>query len=406
MPLTQIKIQSAKPKEKPYKLGDSGGLYLLVTPTGGKCWRFKYRILNKEKVLALGLYPDLSLAEAREKRDAARKLKALDVDPGEHKKQQRLIAIQNDRNTFEHIAREWHEWKWATKSPYYAKQIMQRLQNDVFPKIGRRPISTITSAELLKMARAIEDRGALELSHRAVQICGQVFQYAIITERAELNPTVNLRGFLKTGEKKHRAYVTKQELPDFVKALEAYQGSDKTKMALKLLMLTMVRPNELCQARWVEIDLDKAEWVIPAERMKMRTTHIVPLSKEACEILRTLQRLSLQRKSEFVFPNERTVTKGMSSNTMLFVLYTLGYKDKATSHGFRATASTILNESGHFDRDVIERQLAHQERNRVRAAYDHAEHLPARRKMMQWWADYIEAAKVEKAAAGKLGQAA
>ncbi|MES2983968.1 MAG: integrase arm-type DNA-binding domain-containing protein [Pseudomonadota bacterium] len=392
MPLNQLKIQNAKPKEKPYKLGDSGGLYLYVTPTGGRCWRFKYRWLNKEKVLSFGLYPDLSLAEAREKRDDARKLKAKNIDPAEYKKQQRQLAITKDRNTFEHVAREWHEWKWAKKSPYYAKQIMQRLQNDVFPKIGNRPISAITAAELLKVARAIEDRGALELSRRAVQICGQVFQYAIITERAESNPSINLRGFLKTGERKHRAYVTKQELPSFVEALEAYDGSDKTKLAIKLLMLTMVRPNELCQAQWSEIDLDGAQWLIPADRMKMRTAHLVPLSAQACEILRLLKRLGLQRKSAYVFPNERAVTKGMTSNTLLFALYAMGFKDRATSHGFRATASTILNESGLFERDVIERQLAHQERNRVRAAYDHAEHFPARRNMMQWWGDTLSQA--------------
>lgn len=389
MALSDIKVRNAKSKAKPYKMLDSDNLFLHVHPNGGKYWRYRYRWLEKEKTLSLGTYPDITLAEARMRRDQARRLKARDIDPSEFKKEQKREMLAKDRNTFEHVAREWHEWKWATRSPYYAKQIMQRLQNDVFPKIGRRPISTITSAELLKMVRVIEDRGALDLSHRAVQICGQIFQYAIITERAALNPTVNLRGFLKTGEKKHRAYVTKQELPAFTQALDAYQGSDKTKMAIKLLMLTMVRPNELCQAKWSEIDLERAEWLIPAERMKMRTAHLVPLSKQACDLFRILQRLSLQRKSEYVFPNSKSVTKGMDRNTMLFVLYTIGYKDKATSHGFRATASTILNESGLFERDVIERQLAHQERNRVRAAYDHAEHLPARRKMMQWWADHL-----------------
>lgn len=391
MPLTQLKIQHAKPKEKPYKLGDSGGLFLLVTPAGNKLWRFKYRFLNKEKVLAIGQYPDLSLAEARDERDAARKLNAKGIDPNEHKKEKRKIAAQNDSNTFEHIAREWHEWKGASKSAYYAKQIIQRLEKDVFPKIGHRPISSISAADLLKIVRAIEDRGALEMTHRAMQICGEVFRYAIVTERAERNPAADLRGFLKTPEKKHRAYISKQELPAFLKKFEAYNGSDTTKLALKLLMLTMVRPGELCGARWSEIDLDNAEWLIPAERMKMRTTHLVPLSKQACEILSTLKRLQ-RRNSDFVFPNERSAMRGMATSTLLFALYTIGYKDKATSHGFRATASTILNESGLFAEDVVERQLAHQERNRIRAAYNHAEHLPARRKMIQWWADYLDKA--------------
>lgn len=389
MPLTAITVQQAKPKEKPYKLSDGQNLFLYVHPNGSKYWRYRYNWHGKEKTLSFGIYPDISLAEARERKDEARKLKARGIDPGEFKQEQKRQAALESRTTFEQVAREWHEWKCSRRSPYYAKQVLQRLQNDVFPKIGSRSISKITAAELLKVARAIEDRGALELSHRAVQICGQIFQYAIVTERAERNPAVDLRGFLRTAEKKHRAYVTKQELPAFIKALNDYTGSDKTQMAIKLLMLTMVRPNELCQAKWPEIDWDNSEWLIPAERMKMRTIHLVPLSKQSCDILKALKRLQHQRKSDYIFPNERSSSKGMSSNTLLFALYAMGYKDKATSHGFRATASTILNESGLFERDVIERQLAHQERNRVRAAYDHSEHLPARRKMMQWWADFV-----------------
>lgn len=387
MPLSDIKIRNAKPLEKPYKILDSDNLFLHVQPNGGKYWRYRYRWLGKEKTLSLGIYPDITLAEARMRRDQARQLKAKDIDPSAFKKEQKRDMIAKDRNTFEVVAREWHEWKWAKKSPHYAKQIMQRLQNDVFPKIGRLPISSITAAELLKMARAIEDRGALELSHRAIQICGQVFQYGIIMQLAERNPTIDLRGFLKTAEKKHHAYISQKDLPEFLKALHAYDGSYQTKLAIKLLMLTMVRPNELCQAKWAEFDLERSEWCIPGERMKMRTPHTVPLSTEACHILHMLKKL--QRKSDYILPNERSASKGMSSNTLLFALYTMGYKDRATSHGFRATASTILNESGLFGRDVIERQLAHQERNRVRAAYDHADHLPARRTMMQWWCDYL-----------------
>lgn len=388
MPLTAIKVQQAKPKEKPYKLSDGQNLFLYVHPNGGKYWRYRYNWQGKEKAVAFGIYPDVSLSEARERRDEARKLKARGVDPGEFKQEQKRKAILENRITFEYIAREWHEWKASKKSPYYAKQILQRLEKDVFPKIGSRPITIIGAAELLKMARSIEDRGALEMSHRAIQICGEIFRYAIITERADRNPAADLRGFLKTGEKKHRAYISKQELPVFLQKLEAYEGSDTTKLALKLLMLTMVRPGEVCGARWSEIDLNNAEWLIPAERMKMRTAHLVPLSKQACEILNVLKRLQ-RRNSNQIFPNERDSERGMSTNALLFALYTIGYKGIATTHGFRATASTILNESGLFERDVIERQLAHQERNRVRAAYDHSEHLPARRKMMQWWADFL-----------------
>lgn len=390
MPLTQLKILHAKPKEKPYKLGDSGGLFLLVTPTGSKLWRFKYRFLDKEKVLALGIYPDLSLADAREMRDDARKLNAKGIDPGEHKKEQRRAAILKDRNTFEHVAREWHERKCSNRTPYYAKQVMQRLQNDVFPKIGHRPISSITAGELLKMAQVIEDRGAIELAHRAVQICGQIFLYAIVTDRATANPAEHLRGSLKTNETKHHAYLRADDLPNFLKALEAYDCGDQTKMAIRLLLLTFVRTGELCEARWSEIDFTKKEWHIPAERMKMRMPHIVPLSKPALDILTTLRKLN--GKSEYVFPSVHGWRKPMSKSTMLVTLHRMGYKGKTTGHGFRATASTILYESQLFDRAVIERQLAHQEKNKVVAAYNHSQHLPTRTKMMQWWADYLDKA--------------
>jgi integrase len=388
MSLTQLQIKHAKPKGKPYKMGDSGGLYLLVTPTGGKLWRFKYRYLDKEKVLSLGKYPDLSLADAREFRDDARKLNAKGIDPNEHKKEQRRLAIQKDRDTFEHIAREWHERKCADRTPSYTKQVLQRLENDVFPKIGHRPISAITPRELLRMAQVIEDRGAIEMAHRAIAVCGQIFQYAIVTDRAESNPAQHLRGSLKTSKTKHHAHLSADDLPDFLRVLEAYQGSDQTKMALRLLLLTFVRTAELCGATWSEIDFEKKEWRIPAERMKMKTPHTVPLSKQTLEILAVLKKLS--GKSAYVFPSMEGWRKPMSKNTMLYALYAMGYKGKATGHGFRATASTIFYESGLFEGDVIERQLAHQERNRVVAAYNHAQHLPARAKMMQWWADYLD----------------
>lgn len=389
MPLTVLQVQKAKPQEKPYKLGDGQGLYLLVNPNGRKYWRLKYYFANKERVLALGVYPEISLAEARRKRDDARRLKHEEIDPAEDKREKKRRFLATHENTFEKVAREWHELKQERWSPYYARQVMQRFENDIFPKIGHRPTDKIAASDLLAVARAIESRNAIEIAHRAVAVCGQVFQYAILTDRATQNPAVNLRGALRTSERKHRAHLDQADLPGFLAALDAYDGSLQTKSALRLLLLTFVRPSEVCGARWSEIDFKNREWRIPAERMKMRTPHIVPLSSQAVEVLTTLKKLNGQY--EHVFLGERYQLKNLpvTTNCLLYGLYEIGYKGKATPHGFRGTASTILNESGRFGRDVIERQLAHQERNRVRAAYDHAEHLPARREMMQWWADYL-----------------
>lgn len=389
MALTDVKVKGAKPQEKDYKLADSGGLYLLVKPTGGKYWRMKYRHSGKEKLLTFGVYPDISLADARAQRDDARKLKAKGFDPGEFKKEQKEQAAERAQNSFEHIAREWHALQCSKWSPYYAKQVLARLENDVFPDIGTKPIDAVTTRELLKIARAMEARDAIELAHRAVQVCGQIFNYAIITEKTEHNPAAAIRGALKTPQTNHYAHLSANELPEFLAALEAYDGGRglQTKLAIKLLLLTFVRTNEICGARWEEIDFERAEWRIPAERMKMRSPHTVPLSAPALDTLKTLKRLN--GKWEYVFPSVQSPRKCMSNNTMLFALYTMGYKDRTTIHGFRATASTILNESGLFPVDVIERQLAHQERNRVRAAYNHAEYLPERRKMMKWWSKYL-----------------
>jgi integrase len=404
MPLTVLEVQKAKPKEKPYKLGDGGGLYLLVKPNGGKYWRVKYHFAGKERVLALGVFPDISLADARKRREEAKMSKQNGVDPFEVKQEQKRGFLAIHENTFEKVAREWHEVKSGRWSPYYAKQVMQRLENDIFPKIGHRLPSKILPSDLLKIARAIEGRDAVEIAHRAVAMCGQIFQYAIITDRATNNPAIALRGALKTAERKHRAYLERNDLPEFLATLERYDGSIQTKSAIRLLMLTFVRPSELCGAKWSEIDIKRKEWRIPAERMKMRTPHLIPLSSKAIEVLTTLKKLN--GHWELVFPGQQNKRKPMSTNAMLFAIWEMGYKGKATSHGFRGTASTILNESGLFGRDVIERQLAHQERNRVRAAYDHAEHLPARQKMMQWWADYLDDMRVgEKVVSANFGQA-
>ncbi len=401
MPLTDVSIRNAKPKEKTYKLTDGGGLSLWVQPSGGKWWRYRYRFAGKEKMLSLGIYPDVGLADARERLAKARKILAAGNDPSEEKKEvKRQLAIQS-ANSFEAVAREWLENRKEKWTPKHAKQVLMRLEKDVFPKIGHRPIAEVTASELLAVGRAIEARGASELAHRALQYCGQVFTYAIITDRAERNPAADLRGALKPVKKKHHAYLKAHELPEFLSTLEDYDGHPQTRLAMKLLLLTFVRTAELRGALWTEVDFDKAEWRIPGERMKMRDPHIVPLSRQALEVLRELQPLT--GHWQYIFPNQHKPSNHMSENTLLYALYRMGYHSRATGHGFRATASTILNEQG-FRNDVIERQLAHAERNQVRASYNHAQYLKERREMMQWWGDYIErAAKEEKVIVGSFG---
>lgn len=387
MPLTDVAIRKATPRSKPYKLSDGGGLFLLIQPAGGKWWRYKYRFSGKEKLLALGSYPDVSLAEVRERHVVARKAVAAGIDPGEQKREAKRHALLKNENSFEAVAREWYEnrkHKWTTS---YSASLMNRLEANVFPKLGTRPIADITAPEFLTVVRVIEKRGALDLAQRILQAAGQIFRYAIATGRAERNPIPDLRGALKPPVRKHQAYLKEDELPTYLGKLAAYDGSLQTKLALQFLLLTFVRTGELRGARWDEINFDKAEWRIPADRMKMRETHVVPLSKQSASLLRELEKLTGQW--DYVFANQHKPSGFMSENTMLYALYRMGYHSKATGHGFRATASTILNEHG-FAPSVIERQLAHAERNEVRAAYNHAQYLPERRKMMQWWADYLD----------------
>jgi len=386
MPLSDAACKNTKPESKPRKITDGGGLYLEVMPNGSKYWRMKYRFAGKEKRLAFGVYPDVGLADARGRRDQARKVLAAGNDPGEVKKEAKRLAVQNSENTFEAIAREWHKSRLNAWSENYAGKVMTSMEQDVFPRIGRRPIADIAAAELLSMLRLVEGRGALETAHRVKQNCGQVFLYAVATSRAERNPAADLKMALATPKRKHYSHLKADELPEFLSKLEAYEGH-QTKMALKLLLLTFVRTTELRGAEWQEIDFEKAEWRIPAERMKMKENHIVPLSKQALTILKELK--ILNGKWRYVFPNERRPIQFISENTLLYALYRMGYHSRATGHGFRATASTILNEHG-FPPDHIERQLAHAERNKIRASYNHAQYLPERRKMMQWWADYLE----------------
>jgi integrase len=391
--LSDATIRNAKPSGKPYKLFDSGGLFLLVQPSGSKWWRYKYRFEGKEKLLALGSYPDVGLGDAREKHSQARKLVAGGKDPSQERKEAKRLIVQKNQNTFEAVAREWHQSRLQKWTPTHATKILKRLELNAFPKLGSRPIADVTASELLDVLRIVEDRGAMELAHRLLQSCGQVFTYALVTQRIARNPASDLRGALQPVKKKNRAFLKPEEMPEFLKRLDNFDGELQTKLAFKFLLLTFVRTKELRGAEWKEINFKKAEWRIPAERMKMRDPHIVPLSKQALSVLREVKKLT--GTFRFIFPNQHKPAGCMSENTLLFALYRMHYHSRATVHGFRSTASTVLNEHG-FRPDIIERQLAHCERDKVRAAYNHAQYLPERRKMMQWWADYLDTAAKRK----------
>ena len=316
MPLTDAVIRKAKPKGKPFKMSDSGGLFLLVQPSGGKWWRYKYRFAGKEKLLALGSYPETTLATARKRHLEARELVAAGEDPGEAKrKAKRLVSIKAG-NHFEMIAREWLEQNSNQWSAIYAADVKKRLENHIFPRLGHRPLAEITTLDVLDVLRVIEDSGALDMAQRLMQVCGQVFRYAITTGRAERNPVTDLRGALKTPVRKHHAYLKADELPEYLQKLEAYDGGVETKLALKFLLLTFVRTVELRGAEWPEINFDKAEWRIPAERMKMKDLHIVPLSAQAVAVLEELKKHTGNRKH--LFPNQHNPVKVMSENTLLF----------------------------------------------------------------------------------------
>lgn len=387
MPLTDLKCKNLKSALKAYKMADGGGLYLEVMPNGSKYWRLKYRFSGKEKRLALGVYPLISLSDARDKRDQAKKLLASQIDPSCAKRENKLKQKLESQNSFELIAREWHETKLLGWTERHASYVLKRLEADVFPALGARTINDITAPELLAVLRTIEARGALDIAHRALQTCAQIFRYAVATGKATRDISSDLRGTLKTRRKEHYARLEAKELPEFLKLLDKYDGELQTKLALRLLILTFVRTGELRGARWSEMDLDQRQWRIPAHRMKMRDQHIVPLSDQAINILRELKAVS--NGNDLIFSNRNKPLACISENTMLYAIYRIGYHSRTTVHGFRATASTILNEHG-FKADVIERQLAHAERNNVRASYNHAEYLPERKAMMQWWANYLE----------------
>lgn len=391
MPLTDPAIKKAKPADKPYKLFDEKGLFVIVTPAGGKWWRLKYRIAGKEKLLALGTYPDVSLARAREKRDEARKLLADGIDPGELRKATKTQQAERAANSFEAVAREWFAKHLADKAENHREKVIRRLEKDVFPWLGGRPIAEITAPELLATIRRIEARGAVDTSHRVMQSCGQIFRYAVATGRAERDPTSDLRGALQPVKTEHLpALVEPKAVGELLRAIDGFRGSFQVQCALRLAPMLFVRPGELRKAKWADFDLDRAEWRYLATKTK--TEHIVPLASQAVAILRELQPLSGHR--EHVFPG-REPAKPMSDAAINAALRRMGYdtKTEITGHGFRAMARTLLHEELSFAPEAIEHQLAHKVPDTLGAAYNRTKFLKQRTAMMQAWADYLDKLK-------------
>ena len=391
MPLTDARIRATKPAAKPVKLTDGGGLYLEVRPSGKKLWRYRYRIVDKENLFAIGEYPEISLAEARAEHDKARALVKQGLHPSHSRQAERLSTHLANANTFEAVATEWITKKAGRWTPYYRRQVENFLGADVFPYVGKLPIRNVTAAHLLEIIRRIEDRGASTVALLVRQWSSAIFRYAVATLRAESDPAAALRGAIHRPKVKHRKPLTKGQIKDFIAALENYGGYRTTVIALRLILLTFVRTGELRKALWAEFDLDNAEWRIPAERMKMREPHIVPLSRQAVVLLKELQTYTGGRG--MLFPNYRRPKDCMTPTTLNRALERMGFNGKDSigfsAHGFRATASTLLNEMG-YRSDVIERQLAHAERDKVRASYNQAEYMVERKAMMQEWSDLVE----------------
>ncbi|MFC1689786.1 tyrosine-type recombinase/integrase [Pseudomonadota bacterium] len=385
--LSDSQVKHAKPRNRPYKLSDGAGMYLLVNPNGGKYWRLKYRFGGKEKVLALGVYPDVKLKGARDKVKKARALLDDQQDPGLIKKEEKRQNKIQAANTFEGVAREWHRKQKHRWTQQHADKVINSLEQNVFAALRDRPIAEITPAELLDVLRVIESRGALELASNVLQRCNAVFRYAIASLRAERNPAADLKGALKPPKPKNYPSLTVDDLPKFLEKLDHFRGDKITELAIRLLMLTFVRTKELRMAEWSEFDMEERLWRVPAERMKMGVEHLVPLSDQAIECLDELREISGQY--HLLFPGRSNVNTPMSYNTILYGIYRMGFKGKATGHGFRSTASTILNEM-QFPSDAIERQLAHGERDKVRAAYNKAQYLEKRKEMMQEYANYLD----------------
>ncbi|WNI84406.1 tyrosine-type recombinase/integrase [Citrobacter portucalensis] len=387
MKLTATEIKASKPKDKVYKLSDGGGMYLEIFPNGTKSWRLKYRIGGKEKRVVFGVYPTVSLAEARTKRDEAKRILAAGGDPGREKQAEKQAKVMAVANSFERLALEWHEHKSPNWSAGYSSDILEYLKKDIFPYIGTRSITDIKPAEMLSVLRKMEQRGVLDKLKKTRQACRQIFTYAVITGRAENNPVVDLASALKAPKQKHYPHLSLEQIPEFLRALDNYSGSLVTRNATRLLMLTGLRTIELRASEWTDIDFDKGIWNIPTERMKMRRPHIVPITNQVKELLEEVHQLTGLGK--YVFPGRNDAGKPMSEASINQVIKRIGYDGKATGHGFRHTMSTILHEQG-YNTAWIETQLAHVDKNSIRGTYNHAQYLDGRREMLQWYADYMD----------------
>lgn len=413
MPLTDIACKNAKPREKQYKLNDGNGLYLLVKPNGGRYWRMKYQLDGKEKLLSFGVYPEVSLHEAREKRQEARKLLRDDVDPAQAKREDRRLAMMSRENSFEVVAREWHENKKDSWTEQYGINVMRRLEMDIFPVLGKYPIADIEPPDMLHAIRLIEKRGALDVSKRIAQVCGQIFRYAIATGRARRNPIPDIRDAFKPALKGHFASIDPSDLPAFIRTLNQNDARlfPSTRIAIRLMMLTFVRTSNLINARWEDFDLENAQWIIPAAHLKQRkaakmnpkNSHIVPLCRQALELLAELRQYS---PDSLLFPGRGRTKTPMSNNTILTALKRMGYGGEMTGHGFRALAMTALKERLGYRHEVVDRQLAHVHKSKVDAAYDRAKFLDERKKMMQEWGDYLDVVAQGKIVVGEFGKAA
>ncbi|EFP1211641.1 tyrosine-type recombinase/integrase [Salmonella enterica] len=387
MKLTARQISTAKPTDKPYKLSDGGGLYLMVNPNGSRYWRMKYRYAGKEKLLSIGVYPDVTLAEARDKRTKAKRILAAGDDPSEVKQAEREAKNLAVNNSFELLALEWHEHKKPNWSSGYADDIMEYLRKDIFPYIGKKAITDIKPITMLSVLKKMEERGVLDKLKKTRQACRQIFTYAIITGRAEFNPVTDLAGALKTPKQQHFPHLMPTQIGPFIHAVNTYSGSKVTRIATLLLMYTSVRTIELRASEWTEFDLDNDLWQIPKERMKMRRPHLVPLSRQVKSLLLELK--SITGWGKYVFPGRNDAHKPMSEASINQVIKRIGFAGKVTGHGFRHTMSTILHEKG-FNSAWIEAQLAHADRNTIRGTYNHAQYLDGRRDMLQWYADYLD----------------
>ena len=386
MPLNDRQIRNAKPAAKPYKLADGGGLYLAVTPAGGKSWRLKYRIGGKEKLLTIGKYPAVSLLEARQAAEQARADLAKGADPAAAKQQAKAARQAAACNTFENIAREWHAYQLPGWTPAHAAKVWRSFEADILPAIGKEPIHTISVKQIQAVIENVAKRGALDTAATVLQRIKAVFNYAIRTERAENNPAVPLVGIIKAPKQKHQPALPQSELTEFYRRLMRENIKQPTRLAMLLIMLTFVRAGELRKAEWADFDFEAREWRIPAEKMKMKAPHIVPLADWTLELLQELH--ALTGHSRYLFPAVGSPDKPMSENTLGYLTGRMGYSGIATPHGFRSLATDVLNENG-YPPDVIERQLAHVEQNKVRAAYHRTEYLPQRHEMMAWYADFL-----------------